>query len=327
MPFFLPLLAGAAAATGVHSGIKGLQATKGAKTLVERVQRMERSSVSRLEGARGQANAQLEQLGRLKADIASAELARFVELFGRLREVDLSDFNATISVEDENYLSDIADLSNIAVSLLGSAAAGVGGGVFAGFAAYGAVGAFATASTGTAIGTLSGAAASSATLAWLGGGAIAAGGGGMAVGTVVLGAVVGGPALLLGGVLFDRRALKDLAKVQKYDAEVRAACATRSGLITTFEAVRIETSTICEALTAARKPFGLALDRLEHAIETEGANYRYFTEDTRKVVHLAFLFAQTVKALINVPALSENGAMLDDYRAAVRDLNDLINNS
>jgi hypothetical protein len=48
------------------------------------------------------------------------------------------------------------------------------------------VGAFATASTGTAISSLSGAAATNATLAWLGGGSIAAGGGGMAAGATVL---------------------------------------------------------------------------------------------------------------------------------------------
>jgi hypothetical protein len=50
----------------------------------------------------------------------------------------------------------------------------------AGFAAFGSVGMLATASTGTAIGTLSGAAATNATLAWLGGGALSAGGFGMA---------------------------------------------------------------------------------------------------------------------------------------------------
>lgn len=45
---------------------------------------------------------------------------------------------------------------------------------------------FATASTGTAISTLSGAAATNATLAWFGGGAIAAGGGGTALGATIL---------------------------------------------------------------------------------------------------------------------------------------------
>lgn len=44
----------------------------------------------------------------------------------------------------------------------------------------------ATASTGTLISTLSGAAATNASLAYLGGGALAAGGGGMATGTVAV---------------------------------------------------------------------------------------------------------------------------------------------
>ena len=45
---------------------------------------------------------------------------------------------------------------------------------------------FGTASTGTAISALSGAAATNAALAWLGGGALAAGGGGMAAGHALL---------------------------------------------------------------------------------------------------------------------------------------------
>lgn len=54
---------------------------------------------------------------------------------------------------------------------------------------YTGVSIFGVASTGTAISTLSGAAATNATLACLGGGAIVAGGGGIAAGTTVLGIV------------------------------------------------------------------------------------------------------------------------------------------
>lgn len=65
-----------------------------------------------------------------------------------------------------------------------------------------AVSAAATASTGTAIASLSGAAASSATLAWIGGGSLAAGGMGVAGGTAILTGIVALPALLaVGGVL------------------------------------------------------------------------------------------------------------------------------
>ncbi|AVI91336.1 hypothetical protein CW753_18200 [Klebsiella pneumoniae] len=48
--------------------------------------------------------------------------------------------------------------------------------------AWALVSAIGTASTGTAIGTLSGVAATNATLAWFGGGAVAAGGAGMSGG-------------------------------------------------------------------------------------------------------------------------------------------------
>jgi hypothetical protein len=56
-----------------------------------------------------------------------------------------------------------------------------------------------TASTGTAISTLSGAAATNASLAWLGGGAVSVGGGGVAVGSVVL---TGGVVVIAGAVTY-----------------------------------------------------------------------------------------------------------------------------
>lgn len=72
-------------------------------------------------------------------------------------------------------------IAGAAGSLAGSA---TGAGMMAAVAAWG------TASTGTAISSLSGAAAQSATLAWWGGGSIAAGGGGATVGAAVIGGVV-----------------------------------------------------------------------------------------------------------------------------------------
>jgi len=57
------------------------------------------------------------------------------------------------------------------------------------------------ASTGTAISSLSGAAATNAALAWLGGGTLAAGGGGVAAGTTIVAAVsTGGAVVAIAGV-------------------------------------------------------------------------------------------------------------------------------
>lgn len=78
------------------------------------------------------------------------------------------------------------------------AGAGVAGAA-AGFAVYGGVMTFAAASTGTLISTLSGVAATNATLAAIGGGALSAGGLGMAGGTAILGAAVAAPVLAIAG--------------------------------------------------------------------------------------------------------------------------------
>lgn len=67
---------------------------------------------------------------------------------------------------------------------------GAGGGAVAATGTTVLVSSYATAGTGTAISSLSGAAASNATLAWLGGGTAASGGGGVAAGTAVLGGIV-----------------------------------------------------------------------------------------------------------------------------------------
>lgn len=82
----------------------------------------------------------------------------------------------------------------------------------------GTVGMLATASTGTAISSLSGVAATNATLAWLGGGSLAAGGG-MAAGAALLGtiqaAATGGVALLAAGLLASTHYSKKLTEAKE----------------------------------------------------------------------------------------------------------------
>lgn len=98
------------------------------------------------------------------------------------------------------------------VKAAGQGAAGVGAGVavvaLGPTAAMGIATTFGVASTGTAISALSGAAATNAALAWLGGGALAAGGGGMAAGSAFLalagpvGWTIAGVSILASGLMF-----------------------------------------------------------------------------------------------------------------------------
>ncbi|WP_448071052.1 hypothetical protein [Georgenia yuyongxinii] len=79
---------------------------------------------------------------------------------------------------------------------------------------------FATASTGTAIGGLTGAAATNATLAWLGGGSLAAGGGGMAAGAIVLNLIMIAPAVFIAGLTTSILGAKQKTKAREYAAAV-----------------------------------------------------------------------------------------------------------
>lgn len=102
--------------------------------------------------------------------------------------------------------------------------AGASAAVAAPQAALMGVAAFASASTGTAISSLSGAAATNATLAWLGGGALAAEGGGMAAGTAVLGLIAAAPAAFIGGITVAVIGSKQKTSAKQYAADVTVAC-------------------------------------------------------------------------------------------------------
>ena len=104
------------------------------------------------------------------------------------------------------------DYKNATVKNAGAGATGAGLGVavvtMGPKVAMGVATTFGVASTGTAISTLSGAAATNAALAWLGGGTLAAGGGGMAAGNAFLalagpvGWAIAGVSLLASGLTF-----------------------------------------------------------------------------------------------------------------------------
>lgn len=118
-----------------------------------------------------------------------------------------------------------SDYKNAAAKNAGKGAAGAGVGIAVAAlgptAAMGVATTFGVASTGTAISTLTGAAASNAALAWLGGGALAAKGGGMVAGKALLGLAgpvgwaIGGVAIVGSGFLLwkgknDKNRLEDI---------------------------------------------------------------------------------------------------------------------
>jgi hypothetical protein len=145
------------------------------------------------------------------------------------------------------------EIFNAGVSSAISAGVGsIAGGTMA-VGAWSLVTVFGSASTGAAISGLSGVAATNATLAWFGGGAVAAGGAGMAGGMTVLGGIVAIPLVYIAAMSTHKKAKEfEDAKVEVEEAivETRRQVETLPSFLKLVEARRHETEGLCSDVVA-----------------------------------------------------------------------------
>lgn len=157
---------------------------------------------------------------------------------------------------------------------------------------------FGTASTGTAISALSGAAATNAALAWLGGGALAAGGGGMAAGTALVAlvmpvvAVVAGAATVVSAAVyvnFQRKKRAEEASELRSEVEMRICSLTVAERYIDWLGQRI------------RDVAAGCVDSLDRLAKYAPDDYRHF--DSREKERLAALnnHVRTLSVLLRRP--------------------------
>lgn len=232
MIFIIPIILGAlalgTAVAGAVSGIDGMSNMQEAEEIGKDAQNRHEEAVNSIQKEWQTTQELAESYGQLQIDIKVDTIGRFVKF--------LETINRRGSQENQDYLKELEGISvqqireykTTALEAEQFAIGGVkavGAAAAAGQGTLAAVGLFGTASTGAAISGLSGAAAWNATLAWLGGGALAAGGGGMALGTLVLGGITVGPALAVGGFILASQGEKALTKAIEYEAKVNTEIA------------------------------------------------------------------------------------------------------
>lgn len=152
---------------------------------------MYNASSIKMEEQRGQTIRNLEELGSEKLEVWANGIGRFLETFEKFKKVDVKkdkivfDDSALRKINNNRVTAKNMKIASLKASeIISGGASALSIGAPAGVASYGGAMMFATASTGTAIASLSGVAATNATLAWFGGGSLAAGGMGMTGGTV-----------------------------------------------------------------------------------------------------------------------------------------------
>ena len=183
--------------------------------------------------------------------------------------------------------------STYAIDALTGVTKGIGAGAAVAMAAYNLVGALGSASTGTAILSLSGAAATNATLAWLGGGSLAVGGGGMALGSIVLGGLVTGPALLVASFFIGAKAEEIRTAVFNECAKIDVAEAQMNQHVTAYRMIRLR----IDEVEKATREVNQALTNLLGDVHPENL------ED----VYTVAKSAQALAALLDQAILDTNG--------------------
>lgn len=315
----LPLLfIGIAAATGLAGAGKTVKAVVD-NTNANKINTAANEGVdnakTRLELQRAEVAQSLEKLGEEKLQILAGTVTSFVSAFDKIKNID---FTSSVGLEeleklhiDQKDFEELKELGNFAIQVAGGVTAGAAGGALTAIGAYGAAQTFAAASTGTAIASLSGAAATNATLAFFGGGSLAAGGLGMAGGMMVLGGLVAGPALLVMGLITGAKSQEklDQALINKAQAEeIMEALNTASDQCS---AIR-RRAYLFYSLLAHLDTYLLPLVwQMEDIIAKEGTDYRTYSAESKKVIMAAASNAGSVKAVLDVPILTDEGALTE----------------
>lgn len=321
MPLPLLMIGGAAlvGSFGVKQGYDAYSNMRKTKSLHKEGRDIFLQDKKLLEDARASCTNDLEALGKLKLEIWDRQLGRFVCLFQELRNVDLQGAAGMdeLGAGVEERLAEMQAVTKRVAEAVGGGALAVSSGALVGVASYGGATLLATASTGTAIASLSGVVATNATLAWFGGGSLAAGGLGVAGGVAVLGGIVAAPVLAVGGAFLAAKARKDLALAKSNVAVYQLEAKQMRAAATIVEGIAKVAVQFREMLQRLDGHASEVLNDFEDLLDRRGSDYAEYEEFERRIVHRAVVFAEGLKILLEAPLLDESGALAKGYPKAL----------
>lgn len=326
IPFIIAGIALAAGAYGVKKGFDAKSDFNDANETNEQAQRIYDGSARKLETTREKTQDSLRALGELKFNLYQNKLIPFVAAFKKIHNIDFQHD----AIEDELQLAvdhaDMTDIENATLKMTDIVSGGImslGTGGLAGLAAYGSVGLLASTAGGTAIGGLSGVAATNATLAWLGGGALSAGGLGMAGGAYVLGSIVAGPVLAVGGMMLASKAeeakhnaYSNLSIARVAAEQMETANVAAQGVHTRIKEIHQVLGKLDDTFEPLLKGLqGLVTDAQQYW--TGEVDYTTLPKENQIGIMAAMMMAKTIKNVLETPILDEQGLITQASGAVI----------
>lgn len=301
---------GAGLATGVAGGVnfmRGGQKVKRARSEVAAAQERYEQELATTEQAVSMTNDGVHAYGQQQEMCLDVVVRRMADFLLRNDQVvterasDLLDGIVIDLQRLEGFTGDLMTGEGLLEDVLKAAAAGA--------ATYSsipvAVAAFGSASTGTAIANLSGAAARNAVMAWLGGGSLVSGGGGMALGAMTLNVVTIGPTILVGGLVLNGKGEKALTEAQRYATDVEASINDQHDLRLRLDLVDSRVEELSDMLSQLEDRGVKALDELER--------HKVFDPDSHaEEFRRALAYAIAVRDVVSTPVLDNDGTLDDD---------------
>lgn len=314
LPFILGAAAVVAGAAGVKKGLDARDTNKKAKRIIDNAKEL----ISKTENDRKKAvnlcEESLEKLGKIRLN-SMKNLHCFITAFNKIRYKyrTNNNFNKDIYISSEK-LEEIKLMGQFSLNISAGIAQGSITGSLAALGAYGGTMTFATASTGTAIASLSGAAATNATLAALGGGSLAAGGLGMMGGTAVLGGLVAGPALAIAGFTMNSKAKANLDKAETIYDEVETACNAVRGDIDDCNNITKHSNLYIKTTVSLDGMLSIWTRQLENILYYSGMDAEYYSKEEREIVAKACKLAECVAAIVKVKIIDKNNKLNDQAK-------------
>lgn len=275
-----------------------------------------------LDFSRDRTSELIKEYGHEKLFILNNSIFKFVESYDKIINIKFSkiyEVNEDETKNSKNTFEELKNMVKFASSFETENIDELGLGFVTAFGAYSLATTIATISSSTTIASLSGV-ASNATLAFLSSGSIAAGGVGILGGLSILGGLVSGPAFMVMGFVSEAKAKKNLSKALENKMKSREIVLELNKVVDMCDKISRRTMVYYNLLARLDAYLIRLVYKLEEIIKEEGIDYSKYSEDSKALVIIIATVANTIKSVLNIPILNEDGSLTEESESFIEDM-------